>query len=81
MCVLENKSTPNGIFPVHRDDFVTELVNMLFRANKISNAKDCEGHSVWMWKEPNGTLYVMPSKNRTVLKSRGTWLVESRRIH
>jgi hypothetical protein len=38
MCVLENKSTPNGIFPAYRDDLVADLVNVRFRANKISNA-------------------------------------------
>ena len=46
MCVLENMSTPNGIFPQHRDARVTALVNVLFHVNKILNAKDCEGHSV-----------------------------------
>ena len=46
MCVLENMSTPNGIFREHRDARVTALVNVLFHVNKILNAKDCEGHSV-----------------------------------
>jgi hypothetical protein len=48
MCVLKNVSTPNGIFSAYREEWVTALVNVLFQANKIANAKDCEGHSVCM---------------------------------